>query len=365
MKKQQRFKTFLNSTRRYAGSMAIVAGSILSVVAMASDLEAQLPTGWKAHDLSRPTPKVVTPADEINKPPSDAIVLFDGSNLDNWTSGNGEASKWKIVDGAMESVRGAGYIFTKEKFGDCQLHVEFASPAKVAGKGQGRGNSGVFLMEDFEVQVLDSFENPTYADGSAGSIYGQHPPLVNASRGPGQWQTYDIIFHRPRFDDAGKLVKPATLTVLHNGVLIQDHVESFGPTSWIQHREYKPGETKKRLGFQDHGNPVRYRNIWIRPLEESKPRDSAQDPSVFELTKADKEKLVGQYGSLPVKLTDGTLTIGFAGAQLEMVAHSKTDFSLKKSAGSVNFELDDNGNPVKCTLKLDAAGEKSGTRDQK
>ena len=224
---------------------------------------AQLPSGWRAHDLNRPAPKIVDPG-KNNLPagvPSDATVLFDGSNLDQWNSAEGEA-KWKVVDGAMESVPGSGYVFTKEKFGDCQLHVEWASPATPQGDGQGRGNSGVYLMGKYEIQVLDSFDNSTYADGSAGSIYGQYPPLVNASRKPGEWQSYDIIFRRPRFDDSDELKSPARITVLHNGVLIQNNEEAYGPTNWIQHnrlpaasgstspvtsRSWQPGPLPKHL----------------------------------------------------------------------------------------------------------------------
>ncbi|MEL7499666.1 MAG: family 16 glycoside hydrolase [Planctomycetota bacterium] len=341
---------------------AIMLLAIVSMLSPCPSLLAQLPSGWKAHDLSRPAPKVVTPAKQLGDAPSDAIVLFNGEDLTGWTNRSGKPSKWKVVDGTLESVQGAGPIFSEQKFGDCQLHVEFASPSNVKGNGQGRGNSGVFLMESFEVQVLDSFENGTYADGSAGSIYGQYPPLVNASRGPGEWQSYDIIFHRPRFDDSGKMNKPATFTVLHNGVLIQDHSEAFGPTSWIQHGDYNANVSEGRLSFQDHGNPVHYRNIWVRPLEDPKPRDVSNDRLVFELTEADKKALVGQYGKLPVTLKNGRLYIKFAGALLEMVAHSKTEFSLKKSAGSVTFELDEAGVPTKCTLQLDAAGQRMGER---
>lgn len=335
---------------------------VLLSTTLAGNLLAQLPSGWKAHDLSRPAPKVVTPADELGGAPSDAIVLFNGKDATGWTDRNGKATKWKVVDGTLESVQGAGPIFTEKTFGDCQLHVEFASPKTVKGNGQGRGNSGVYLMEDYEIQVLDSFNNKTYSDGSAGAIYGQYPPLVNASRGPGQWQSYDIIFHRPRFDKDGKLTRAASFTVLHNGVLIQDHAEAFGPTSWIQHGNYNAKVTEKRLSLQDHGNPVHYRNIWIRPLEPRATRDASNDRDAFDLTDDYKKSLVGKYGNLPVTLKDGKLYIRFA-APLEMVAHSKTEFSLRKSAGSVKFELDENGKPKTCILNLDAAGEKKGTRE--
>ena len=233
--------------------------------------------GVKVHETDtskQPLPPVVTPGDKPGAPPSDAVVLFDGSADSfsaNWTDTKGGPSKWKVVDGAMESVRRAGYVQSKEKFGSCQLHIEWASPAKVQGDGQGRGNSGVFLMGTYEIQVLDSYENQTYADGQAGALYGRSKPLVNASRKPGEWQSYDIIFHRPLFDKEGKVTRRATFTVLHNGVLIQDHTVLSGGTGWRGPHaasEYKAHPDKMPLSMQDHGNPVRFRNIWVRPLED-------------------------------------------------------------------------------------------------
>jgi len=225
----------------------------------------------------QPQPKIVSPGEvscdeEVGRAPSDAVVLFDGTagSLTNWTDAKGRPTKWKLVDGALESVDKAGYIQSKQKFGSCQLHVEWASPSKVKGNGQGRGNSGVFLM-GYEVQVLDSFNNTTYPDGQAGALYGRSKPLVNASRGPGQWQRYDIIFHRPIFDEKGKVVKKATFTVLHNGVLIQDHVELTGGTGWRGPHsisEYRAHADALPIQLQDHGNPVRFRNIWVRPLKD-------------------------------------------------------------------------------------------------
>jgi hypothetical protein len=221
-------------------------------------------------------PPVVTPGTESTEEkagtaPSDAVVLFDGTEatLVNWTDGQGNPTKWRLADGALESVKKAGYLHSKESFGSCQLHIEFATPAEVKGSGQGRGNSGVFIM-GYEVQVLDSFENKTYPDGQAGALYGRAKPLVNASRAPGKWQSFDIIFHRPRFDEQGKLTQRATFTVLHNGVLIQNATVLSGNTSWNGPHaagEYKAHPDKLPLKLQDHGNPVRYRNIWIRELE--------------------------------------------------------------------------------------------------
>jgi hypothetical protein len=235
--------------------------------------------GIKVHELDtskQPLPPVVTPgvADKVGAPPADATVLFDGSETsfkENWTDTQGNPSAWRVVDGALESVKKAGYIQTKQNFGSCQIHLEWAAPVKVEGDGQGRGNSGVFFMNTYEVQVLDSFENPTYADGQAGALYGRSKPLVNVCRKPGEWKTYDVIFHRPLFDEAGKVTRRATFTVLHNGVLIQDHAVLSGGTGWMGPHaasEYKAHADKLPFAIQDHGNPVRYRNIWIRELKD-------------------------------------------------------------------------------------------------
>ena len=207
-------------------------------------------------------PKVI----ESGPPPSDAIILFDGKDLSHWKSTkDGGPAKWEIKDGAM-TVNGTGSISTKKEFGDCQLHVEWATPSEVKGDGQGRGNSGIYLQGRYEIQVLDSFENKTYFDGQAGAVYKQHAPLVNASRPPGEWQSYDIIYHPPRFDAEGKVLKAATVTVLHNGVLVQDHAEILGPTGAKGKPELKAHPVKQSLELQDHHNPVRFRNIWIREL---------------------------------------------------------------------------------------------------
>ncbi|MDG2185747.1 MAG: DUF1080 domain-containing protein [Mariniblastus sp.] len=204
-----------------------------------------------------PEPAAIQPGNSSTAP-SDAIVLFDGKNLDAWK--NGDA--WKIRDGYAE-VSGKT-IQTKQAFGDCQLHLEFATPTKVKGKGQGRGNSGVYLMGKYEVQILDSFENPTYFDGQCGALYKQQPPMVNASRGPGEWQSFDIVFTAPRFDEQGELKQPAFVTVLHNGVLIHNHYKLPGGTFWDQPPHYKAHPEKLPITLQNHGNPLRFRNIWIR-----------------------------------------------------------------------------------------------------
>ena len=202
-----------------------------------------------------PEPKVVDPGPT----PSDAMVLFDGKDLSAWNGGD----KWKIEDG-VATAHGGG-ITTKQAFGSCQLHVEWAAPAEVKGAGQGRGNSGVYLMGHYEIQILDSFANPTYFDGQAAALYKQMPPLVNACRKPGEWQTYEIIFDAPKFEE-DKLSKPGFVTVLHNGVLVQNHTQIEGTTSWLQAPEYTAHAPKLPLELQYHGNPVRFRNIWIREL---------------------------------------------------------------------------------------------------
>lgn len=221
---------------------------------------------WLIHDVNRPEPPIVKPG----KVPDDAIKLFGGSdpNLSEWTDTKGNPSKWIVWDDYMESVKGAGYIRTKREFGSCQLHVEFATPSTVKGSSQGRGNSGVFLMGTYEIQVLDSYNNHTYPDGQCAALYGRNVPLVNASAKPGEWQSYDIIFHRPIFK-GDKVVRKATFTVLHNGVLVHDHVVLQGGTGWRgKHAisDYEPHPDKGPISLQDHGNPVRYRNIWIREL---------------------------------------------------------------------------------------------------
>lgn len=217
---------------------------------------------WRVHDAARPVPKVVAPG-TASGAPADATVLFDGTSLAAFTGKDGKAT-WKLGEGWVEANH-TGDLVTKEAFGDCQLHVEFCTPNPPKGESQGRGNSGVFLMSRYEVQVLDSFENRTYADGQCGSVYGQNPPLVNVSRKPGEWQTYDIVFRAPRFQD-GKLVRPAFVTVLHNGVLVQDHTELLGGTAHKTLPKYEPHAAEEPLRFQDHGDPVRYRNVWIRRL---------------------------------------------------------------------------------------------------
>jgi hypothetical protein len=320
---------------------------------------AQTMARWKIHDMDRPRPPKVKPAIKLPvAPPSDAVVLFDGSGMSKWRSKEGGPAKWTVQDGYMESVKDSGYVYTRDSFGDVQLHIEWAAPVPAAGSGQGRGNSGVFLMDLYEVQVLDSDTNITYADGQAGAIYGQYPPLANASLPAGEWQSYDIVFRRPRFRPDGSLVKPATITVFHNGVLVQDHVEIWGPTSWLQYHPYQSGPDKLPLSLQDHGNPVRYRNIWLRELAESTRPGPASDNTKPQVTLAPEvlDRYTGEYRlnkdvDLTILRKDARLFAQVEGReQLEMLVHSPQEFSLHWTAGRFVFDLDAAGAPTGVTF---------------
>lgn len=229
---------------------------------------------WAVHDMNRPQPVRVEPGafssqDKPGAPPSDAVILFGGKpeEIEKWISDkpNGEATKWVVKDSVLQCVPGSGYIRTKEEFADCQLHIEWSAPGKVEGNSQGRGNSGVFLMGAVEVQVLDNYNNPSYPDGMASSIYGINPPMANPLRAPGEWQTYDIIFRKPVFKD-GQEIDPGYITVFVNGVLTQDHTPLEGGGGHMRRSKPKAFPEKGPLKIQDHGNPVRFRNIWYRPL---------------------------------------------------------------------------------------------------
>jgi len=253
----------------YSGIIILLLAALIGCTAVETDTEfVPKPYDIKVmYDENQPQPPVVTPPPSTEiKAPSDAIILFDNKDLFEWTDSKGNPPKWKVENGYMEAVKDAGGIQTKQDFGSCQLHVEWATPSEVKGEGQGRGNSGVFLMNCYEVQVLDSYNNKTYPTGMAAAVYAQSPPLVNASRPPGKWQSYDIIFHRPVFKE-GKIFKAATITVFHNGVLVQDNYEIQGPTEYKKVPKYKVHPDKGPISLQDHGNPVRYRNIWIRELD--------------------------------------------------------------------------------------------------
>jgi hypothetical protein len=309
--------------------------SLLPVLGMFATLSAVLTAApdphWLGHDRERPLPAVVTPGsfssqDQPGVPPSDAVVLFNGQDNAAWVAMDGGATKWVVKDGALECVPGGGYVRTLQSFGDCQLHIEWSAPTPPEGSSQGRGNSGVFFgFNRYEIQVLDSYENKTYADGSAGSVYNQYPPLANVSRPPGQWQTYDIIWTAPRFDAAGKLLRAARMTAFLNGVLVQNNVELTGPTAWLGRPPYSAHPERLPIAMQDHGNPVRYRNIWVRELGKHRHPE-------FLLADALLESYVGDYGTGQwntakiSRLPDGLLSLTLGGAELTLHAASPTHF---------------------------------------
>ncbi len=224
---------------------------------------------WKVHDIDRPRPKVITPGAQYGEPPSDAIVLFDGKDLSKWQNDKGgrlSDAAWKLGAGWMECVGGTGDLVSREKFGDAQYHIEWAAPTDIDGTSQWRGNSGILLMHKYEIQVLDSYNNPTYADGQAGAIYGWWPPMVNPARKPGEWQSYDIIFEAPKFEGAA-LKQPAYVTVILNGVVLHHRQEIGGPMAHRAVRKYEAHAAEESLALQDHDTKVRYRNIWVRKLK--------------------------------------------------------------------------------------------------
>jgi hypothetical protein len=257
--------------RRMSDVVDCLFTATLSLLAVTASADAQKMKDWPIHSLERPQPGIVVPAPASGPvpPPSDATVIFNGEDLSGWRTASDPAqpAAWHVANGYMEVAPGTGDIKTRDAFGDVQLHVEFATPTEVVGEGQERGNSGVYLMATYEIQVLDSYHNTTYPDGQASAVYGQFPPLVNASRPPGEWQTYDIVFHRPHFSAHGKLLSPARVTVLHNGVLVQDNVTLTGPTAHRARPPYAHHADALPILLQDHGNKVRYRNIWVRDLE--------------------------------------------------------------------------------------------------
>jgi hypothetical protein len=258
-------------------SRGFAAGATLIVTAVTLSSQQKAPTGyddtpmqpngkWHVHDGNRPQPRVVTPGAALGAAPADATVLLgSGSDTSAWQMTNGSALTWPVKDGVLQSAK--GMVETKAQFTDFQLHVEFATPKEVKGDSQGRGNSGVFLVGTFEIQVLDSYQNRTYPDGQAAAMYGQYPPLVNASRPPGEWQAYDIVFTAPRFNAGGTVEKPAVVTVFHNGVVVHNATAFQGSTQHKQIGKYDPAQAKGPIRLQDHGNPVHFRNIWIRPLK--------------------------------------------------------------------------------------------------
>jgi hypothetical protein len=355
----------------------LVAAAGLAVCLASDGDRASAPAGrWRQHDIRRPRPPVVEPAEAgiAARPPRDAIVLFDGTGLDAWKARFGGPAKWKVADGVLETVPGAGMIETKASFGDMQLHVEWAAPSPPHGVGQDRGNSGLFLMGQFEIQVLDSYRAETYADGQAGAIYGQYPPLFNASRPPGQWQSYDIAFRRPRSDRAGKLLEPARITLFHNGILVQDNEEPFGATSWLEWEPYDASRGDRGpIALQDHDHPVRYRNIWLRELPD-RPAPTAADlarPKRIEVAPAILDRYAGRYllNDKPDAPTatfarEGdhlTLSLPFRARALRLEPISETRFDMPATDGQFTFLTDGTGRVTGVHFRI-ADGERDWKR---
>lgn len=279
---------------------------------------------WRVHDMQRPRPAVVTPADSPGGPPSDAIVLFDGTDLSGWLSArDAGAAPWKVGDGYFEVEPGTGGIRTRESFGDCQLHIEWATPPAES-EGQGRGNSGLFFMGRYEVQVLDSYENDTYPDGQAAAAYAQQPPEVNASRPPRTWQTYDVVFRRPRFDADGTLVTPARVTVFHNGVLVQDGTEFTGPTDWLRRRPYRAHADALPIELQDHGNRMRFRNVWLRALPDPRPQPKPVMAPPAPPSEEGLARYAGKWGDFEVVEATGRLWLYFGDGPVTRLRRSGT-----------------------------------------
>jgi hypothetical protein len=320
------------------------------------------PMQWKSHDMSRPRPKPVDPLlQSLPAPaPHNAIILFNGKDLSQWVNEKKEAAAWKLENGYLEVVPGTGAIQTKTGFGDMYLHVEWASPNPAKDTGQDRGNSGIFLMGHYELQVLDSYHADTYADGQAGALYGQTPPRFNVCKAPGEWQAYDIFFRRPRFADDSSLITPASITVLHNGILIQDNENYFGPTSWLKFLPYTKHADQLPLMLQEHGGAVRFRNIWVLPLTENVNPPAAYSDKAVNLSEMKVENYTGVYDrpgtSAPITITakDNILFGDFfwRPGELEMVPLSSTEFILKDTDGKIKFELDDNGKATGLVFSL-------------
>jgi hypothetical protein len=344
---------------RFGFLFLVVLAAVLGGLAAAKIGDESQVLRWRQHDLRRPRPPVVepaaAPAATLTPAPKDATILFDGSGLEAWETPEGRPAAWALKNGHFEVAPGTGPIQTKMKFGDVQLHVEWAAPDPPTGVGQDRGNSGIFLMGQFEVQVLDSYKSDTYPDGLAGAIYGQYPPLSNAARPPGQWQSYDIAFRRPRFDKAGKLLEPARLTVFFNGILVQNNEEPWGQTSWLEPIPYDPAADRGPIQLQDHSHPVKFRNIWVRELPE-RPAPTAEElkrPKVAPVSAETLDAFTGRYErpreprTEPWAITreDGhlLLTLPFRPTPVPLEPMSETVFVLPHTDGRISFQMDERG----------------------
>lgn len=359
-------------TARLALSALVAAGlaacAPTAPVAPDADMARPPAPDWRQHDVTRPQPPRVEPADAAGlraAPPSDAVVLIgpDGSGLEAWESQAGGPAPWTVEDGALVVRPGSGGIQTKETFGDVQLHVEWMPATEPEKDGQDRSNSGVFFMDNrYEVQVLDSWENPTYADGRAAAIYGQFPPLADAARAPGEWQSYDVFFRRPRFGEGGALEEPARLTVLHNGVLVQNNEELPGMTMWLETIPYTAHPAAGPIGLQDHGSPARFRNLWVRRLPErpAPPAGYAQLDAA-DLSDDEYDRLAGEYdrggGGDDLFVIERTesglgLSMPWRPGVLRLVPTSPTTFELEKTAGRIEFALGADGRPTGLTFRM-------------
>lgn len=308
--------------------------------------------GWRVHDMKRPQPAKIDPGipstqEVAGKSPSDAIVLFDGKDLSHWERVRGGPAKWIVKDGYMEIVPGTGDIRTIDSLGDCQLHLEWRTPEQFRGDGSDSGNSGVFMMSNYEIQVFDSYRTLLYADGQAGAIYGEQPPDVNACIEPGKWQSFDIIFHRPHFGNNGNVISPALITILFNGVVIQDNVEIPGPTGYMSEKYYKPHADKLPLTLQDHGNPVRYRNIWIRSLPKGPQEWAPPLPKGVQLSDKSIEQYAGSYGKgtpVIIEHQNGKLMARIASLPFfELMALSENEFIGKRVDSRFTMDRDSIG----------------------
>ena len=319
-------------------------------------LAAQGSSGWRVHDMTRPRPATVAAAGSpvAATPPPGAVVLFDGTSLSHWVGSDGKPAQWIVGKGYFQVRPKTGTITTVDSFGDMQLHLEWAEPVPASGAGQDRGNSGVFLMGRYELQILDSYGNDTYADGQAGALYGQHPPLFNASRPAGEWQSYDVFFRRPRFDATGNLLSPARATVLQNGVPVQNNVELFGPTSWLTRLPYQAHPDRLPIGLQDHSFPVRFRNVWVRNLPEGDPPPPAR--MVRRLPDSTLQAYVGSYGvdwgKATVSLSDGQLWLDMGDGRMPISADAESRFSIEGVDADVSFERDASGGVKGLTVEV-------------
>lgn len=344
-----------NSRTSQAASLG--AASAVGALLAASAAGAQV--DWRQHSMDRPRPEAVTPPEQsLPAPaPEDAVVLFDGADLSGWESVDGGPAPWRVEGDAFVVEPGTGAIQTQEGFGDVQLHLEWSAPDEIVGESQGRGNSGVFLMGLYEVQILDSFENESYADGQAAAIYGQHPPLANATRPPDEWNAYDIFFRRPRFSEAGALEEPARVTVLHNGILVQNNEELWGGTNWLQAAPYASHPDALPIMLQDHGNPVQFRNVWARPIEERPAPEKAAAAEAVPMPPEELDRFAGRYERGPgqhttVRREGDRLVADVLGHDLELVPVSDREFAFTRTDASLAFDLDEAGQPRGLVMRL-------------